>query len=501
MAAPLIEYLKVQYQADRAILLMLRQTARSVDSEISKIEKLGDLSVSQKIKRAQLANSKQAIHEAIDQHMAMVGGEIRGRRSQVAEVAGKAIADTAEIFETAGYSPGQVKAMQQSMIKSAQVGVESAMARMQGLSYVPLSRKVYKAAALSKGQVDRVIQDHLARGSSARELASDVRRFVNPRVRGGLRYASMRLSRTELNNAFHAVTVDQSKKSPHVIAMQWIMSGSHPRPDRCNDFDQVEYLPHEVPDKPHPNCLCVVIPITPTRDQFLDNYRAGKYDGFVEEHLPVPELAGNHAPLARGATDSKGVPFGRNVVAAANDVHATAVKQAVGITADIQSLVPKGAELTGLPYRVKTPESLAVKIRSDSIANKITPKTAASEVFDSVRFTQTSSPGRMAADANHTLDGLRSRGYEVTKVKNTWGNDQGNPYYGVNVKVLHPSGQQIEMQFHTPESFDVKEVKLHGLYDQQKLTTPHSPEWTSLNDQMHALSGGMTVPKDVHSIR
>jgi hypothetical protein len=281
--APLIKYLKVQRSTELAILAMLRHAERSLGPELTMIEGMGDLSVSQRIKRLQLSHSQAAIHAAIDHHFAMVGGEIRGRRAQVAEIAGETVADAAKIFKAAGLSDSEIRVIQRSMITSAQIGVEAAMARAQGKSYVPLSRRVYKTAALSKGQVNRMINDHLARGSAARDLAKDVRRFVRPDVKGGMRYASMRLARTELNNAFHAVSKDQGMKSPFVVGMQWHLSGSHPRPDRCDDFDQVEFKPSEVPARPHPNCFCYTTPVTPTRDQFIENYRAGMYDEFVEE--------------------------------------------------------------------------------------------------------------------------------------------------------------------------------------------------------------------------
>jgi hypothetical protein len=281
--SPLIKYLKVQRSTELAILAMLRHAERSIGPDLTMIEGMGDLSVSQRVKRAQLTYSKAAIHAAIDQHFAMVGGEIRGRRSQVAAIAGEVNADTAEIFKAAGLKPGEIKTLQRSMITSAQIGVEAAMARAQGKSYVPLSRQVYRTAALSKGQVSRMINDHLARGSAARELAADVRQFVKPEVHGGLRYASMRLARTELNNAFHAVSKDQAIKNPLVVGVLWHLSGSHPRPDRCNDFDQVEFLPQEVPAKPHPNCFCYTTPVTVPSDQFVNNYRAGIYDEYLDQ--------------------------------------------------------------------------------------------------------------------------------------------------------------------------------------------------------------------------
>jgi hypothetical protein len=270
--SPLQRYLKVQRSTELAIIAMLRHAERSLGPEMTMIEGLGDLSVSQHIRRLQLANSRRAIHYAIDQHFAAVGDEIRRRKTQVAGVAGEAMAD--EIFTASGLSTAEIKILRASMIKSAQIGVDAAIARIQGKSYVPLSNRVYKASALAKGQVSAIIQDHLARGSAARDLAKDVRRFIKPSVQGGLRYASMRLGRTELNNAFHAVSVDQAIKNPYVIAMTWHTSGSHPRPDRCDDLDQQEFRPEEVPPKPHPNCFCYVVPVTPTRDQFLASYRA-----------------------------------------------------------------------------------------------------------------------------------------------------------------------------------------------------------------------------------
>ena len=294
---PLQRYLRVQSQADHEILVMLRHAAQTIDREITMIEGLGDLSTSQHIKRLQLANSRRAIHAAIDQHFAAVGGEIRGRRAQVAEAAGESMVADEGVFKAAGLNQAEIKVLQRSMITTAEVGVEAAMARAQGKSYVPLSTRVYKASALSKIQVSRLIQDHLARGSAARELAADVRRFVSPNVKGGLRYASMRLSRTELNNAFHAVSIDQAKKNPYVIAMEWHTSGSHPRPDRCDDYAGQRFAPEAVPSKPHPACLCYVIPVTPTREEFLLSQGAGPRPGMGD--VKIDE--GTVADMANGS--------------------------------------------------------------------------------------------------------------------------------------------------------------------------------------------------------
>lgn len=53
------------------------------------------------------------------------------------------------------------------------------------------------------------------------------------------------------------------------------------------------------------------------------------------------------------------------------------------------------------------------------------------------------------------------------KLKNTW-LDEMNPYNGINVQIEAPNGQIFELQFHTPESFELKNGILHDLYEQQR---------------------------------
>lgn len=499
MAHPLHEFLKKQRLLTDAVVILTRKTGEGMAYEIDTIEKLGALSAVQKYT---IINTRAAIMGKVEDHFDLLEAEIADAKPPMGELAAEII--TEWTVDAISEAVGPKSLLPKSERLSAQVlrgieksmtgkplAIDAAMARIQGKSYKPLSTRVYRTQQLVKGQVNRMINQHLARGSSGRELARDIRQFVKPTAPGGLRGASLRLGRTELNNAFHAVSVDQAQKNPYVIGMVWHLSGSHPRPDACNDYEEHFFRPHEVPNKPHPNCFCYVTPETLSRGAFLDHYNKGGYSN-------APELKGDHSDLAPDAVDSKGKPYGRDVVAAANQVHAQATKAAGKITTDLQNLLPEGAKLEGLQYRVKTPDSLAVKIRKDVADKGLTPKQAAGELFDSVRYTQLSSPDRLAADVNQMLGRLRGSGYEVTQIKNTWENTIGNPYYGVNVK-LKDQAQPIELQFHTPESLEVKN-KLHGLYDQQKLTRPGSSEWQALNDQMTMMSGGMMVPPGVHDI-
>jgi hypothetical protein len=156
---------------------------------------------------------------------------------------------------------------------------------------ITLSDKVYRNKALSQGYVDRAINNGLLLGKSAAEIAKDVIGYIDPNVRGGASYAAMRLGRSEVLNAYHTTAINRYKANPWVEKVKWNLSGSHPRPDECNEYaDSVhikngkagEFFPEDIPAKPHPNCLCYIEPVVMDLDTFAKNFKSGKFDDYVE---------------------------------------------------------------------------------------------------------------------------------------------------------------------------------------------------------------------------
>jgi hypothetical protein len=139
--------------------------------------------------------------------------------------------------------------------------------------------------------VEGIINESLLSGRSAREIASLVHKYINPRTPGGASYAAMRLGRTELNNAFHTTSIRMATDDPFVDRMRWNLSGSHPRPDICNElasavnrsgWEPGEYSVGQIPGKPHPQCLCFTTTIPISEEAFLRNIHAGKYDHMAD---------------------------------------------------------------------------------------------------------------------------------------------------------------------------------------------------------------------------
>ena len=99
------------------------------------------------------------------------------------------------------------------------------------------------------------------------------------------------------------------------------------------------------------------------------------------------------------------------------------------------------------------------------------------------------------------VDEFNKLGYNKIKVKNSW-LDDNNPYKGVNTTVQSPNGQKFEVQYHTSESFALKNGKMHELYEKQRgIKNKHSSEYLALKKEMFELSKSLNIPKDIERIK
>lgn len=103
--------------------------------------------------------------------------------------------------------------------------------------------------------------------------------------------------------------------------------------------------------------------------------------------------------------------------------------------------------------------------------------------------------------AKSTFDAsLPNEGYNTIVVKNYW-NAPNNPYNGVNTFVKSPSGQIFELQYHTPESFEVKNGKMHKLYEEWRVLPDEEPQKEALQAEMMRLSQTMQMPPGIEGVK
>ena len=75
------------------------------------------------------------------------------------------------------------------------------------------------------------------------------------------------------------------------------------------------------------------------------------------------------------------------------------------------------------------------------------------------------------------------------------------PYKGVNTIVTSPNGYKFELQFHTPESFEVKPDKNHPLFEEWRVLDPASTRAKELEKQMIENGNKITKPVDIRLIK
>lgn len=294
---PLLRYLEAQQISDSEMRVLLRDSA----SEAARIAAAAGSGVGGDMRRAQLdiAQSQQKMWEK-------VGYQAQIDIGDGVDAAANSAAFTMEtMLDSMGV--GTV-GMNQAMLMQGRQGIESLVSKRENA--IPLSQQVYKTSVASGEQLDRTINAMIINGSSAREIADRVKGFIDPATPGGASYAAMRLGRTELNNAFHATSIRLNKDNPFVEAMKWNLSGSHPKPDACNQYaddvhmkngDEGVYEIGDIPPKPHPQCLCYITPEVVSDADFVKNYKAGQYNDYLDNQLGVGRVGSGIIPDIMGS--------------------------------------------------------------------------------------------------------------------------------------------------------------------------------------------------------
>jgi hypothetical protein len=103
------------------------------------------------------------------------------------------------------------------------------------------------------------------------------------------------IARHETVSAFRQSYVEQAKGKPGVVAMQWRLSGRHPRKDECDLFANQNayglgpgvYPSDKLPKHPHPMCLCAITSVMDRKHFQRAESERGKFpDDMRDEKSP-----------------------------------------------------------------------------------------------------------------------------------------------------------------------------------------------------------------------
>lgn len=137
-----------------------------------------------------------------------------------------------------------------------------------------LSDRIWQSGQRTMRRVDAMLAEGIREGTPALQLARRVEQFLIPgraAVRTRRPYGTdasadaMRLVRSEISRAHGWAALTAARMNPYVSEMTWRLSGSHPKPDICDDhaaaspYPVNEGVPVPVQDS-HPHCLCTLVP-------------------------------------------------------------------------------------------------------------------------------------------------------------------------------------------------------------------------------------------------
>lgn len=281
----LLRYLGVQQKYDAIIATALTDASDEASRRI--IELVGDQRIGSSTRRFQLQMARRAIREIIKALFSDLYKTIQQGQSDAALAALEAgWKDDRRVLNRLFRNRSDRGRWEDSMRQSAVRGVQTMMVRVLETKR-PLSQRVYYTRSLANGSVDKIINSNLATGASPYELAKAVRSSIRPDTPGGVGYAAKRLGRTEVNNAFHAQAIHDVQNKPWVNSVKWNLSKVHvPKPgDKCELYDGQIFGKDEVPNKPHPQCMCYITPQMDPWDSVEANILAGIYDDYIDNNL------------------------------------------------------------------------------------------------------------------------------------------------------------------------------------------------------------------------
>lgn len=158
-----------------------------------------------------------------------------------------------------------------------------------------ISDRVWRTGEKVRNKVMQLVEDAVVRGEDARVTAKKIQQYMQPGIakahkaevakRLGISkdvsYQAMRLTRTEMNNAFYEGMVAANHSSPGYQGIYWRLSAQHVIPDICTDmandmsYGKLGFYPKDKePVRPHPQCMCTPIPAYENPKQFVQRLKS-----------------------------------------------------------------------------------------------------------------------------------------------------------------------------------------------------------------------------------
>lgn len=166
------------------------------------------------------------------------------------------------------------------------------------------------------------------------------------------------------------------------------------------------------------------------------------------------------------------------------------------VTKSLRAMSGNGLELVdrGLKYKLKGTARLHEKVTAQ-LATGANPDEAAAHVRDALRYTFRIPNARYVQKTDEAIKKMQGQGYRLVRFTNYW-RDTTTPYNGINTVWQVPNGTQMEVQFHTPLSYPMKD-RLHPIYEKVRAPGTTATEAAEYDRQMNEMVATLPHPGGV----
>jgi len=158
-----------------------------------------------------------------------------------------------------------------------------------------------------------------------------------------------------------------------------------------------------------------------------------------------------------------------------------------------------GGHLVGLEFRLKGEDRLKEKVADhvETGAPDATIQEILLDIPDVIRYTFCTTRDNYTSAYNDIKEWLEARGCDMYYAQNHWPSTQ---YKGINTRWITSDGQRFEVQFHTPESFNAKQVITHPAYERLRNALTTDGERRELFAFQREVSSWIVAPERVADI-
>lgn len=158
-------------------------------------------------------------------------------------------------------------------------------------------------------------------------------------------------------------------------------------------------------------------------------------------------------------------------------------------------------KLYGLDHRLKTQESIARKIDTDSLEKGISKSQAAKDLKDAVRYTVMADDKDFVKTYNDLKKDLYDQGFVEERCRNYFQlyAEGKAKHKSVQSVFRDPDGYLFEVQFQTPSSQKAKDLKV-PIYEERRKPGLSKERQSELEAQMDELAKKVSAPRGIHTI-